>query len=182
MTSPVTTPGTPAPDSAPDSTLAPVCPNCGSALHLEHDGALDAWACPQHHGLGFTLSEAYSRMDEAEIHTIWQQARAGDAGTLACPICSARMVAVSVAPTSEAATTIALDVCLADEFIWFDAGELDEVPVDTNAPAPDPAEDAQLEEITEQFGDSLSAEWSERDSETMRDHLIHRLGTPNTNA
>ncbi len=158
-----------------------MCPNCGSALHLEHDGALDAWACPQHHGLGFTLSEAYSRMDEAEIHTIWQQARAGDAGTRACPICSARMVSVSVAPTTEAATTIALDVCLADEFIWFDAGELDEIPVDTNAPVPDPEEDAQIAEITERVRADRSARSGRaRDSETMRDHLIHRLGPPST--
>ena len=175
MTSPVTT-------STDSATVAPVCPNCGSALQLEHDGELDAWACPQHHGLGFTLSEAYSRMDEAEIHTICQQARAGNAGTRACPICSARMVSVSVAPTAETATTIALDVCLADELFWFDAGELDDIPVDTNAPVPNPEEDARIAEITNEFGQSLGAEWSERDSATMRDHLIHRLGTRTTDA
>jgi len=176
MTSPVTT-------STDSATSAPVCPNCASALQLEHDGELDAWACPNHHGLGFTLSEAYSRMDEAEIHAIWQQARAGDAGARACPICSARMVSVSVAPAADATeTTIALDVCLADEFIWFDAGELDEIPADTNTPEPNPEEEARIEEISEEFGQSLSSEWSERDRETLRDHLIHRLGKPDTGA
>ncbi len=150
MTSPVTT----STNSAP--TSAPVCPNCGSTLQLEHDGELDAWACPQHHGLGFTVSEAYKRMDEGEIHTIWQQARTASAGSRTCPICTTTMVSVTVAPTAAATTdplpTLSLDVCLVDEFIWFDAGELHEIPVDTNEPAPDPEEDAQIAQITEQFG------------------------------
>ena len=179
MTSPVTT----STNSTPSS--APVCPNCGSPLHLEHDGALDAWACPQHHGLGFTISEAYERMDEAEIHAIWEQARAASAGSRTCPICATTMVSVTVAPTAgatpDATTTLGLEVCLADEFIWFDAGELDAIPVDTNDPAPNPEEEAHLAEITEQFGDELGTEWSARDSETMRDHLIHRLGPHDAN-
>jgi hypothetical protein len=41
-------------------------------LRLEHDGALNAWVCPNDHGLGFTVSEAYERIGEDEIHAIWQ--------------------------------------------------------------------------------------------------------------
>jgi Zn-finger nucleic acid-binding protein len=160
----------------------------GSPLALEHSGDLDAWECPQHHGLGFTISEAYERMDEAEIHAIWQQARAASAGSRACPICTTTMVSVTVAPTAGATDepttdplpTLGLDVCIVDEFIWFDAGELDAIPVDPDDPAPNPEEEAHLAEITEQFGDELSTEWSARDSETMRDHLIHRLGPHTT--
>jgi Zn-finger nucleic acid-binding protein len=162
-----------------------VCPNCGSPLRLEHDGELDAWACPQHHGLGFTISEAYERMDEAEIHAIWQQASGASAGSRTCPICATTMVSVTVAPTpdaaTDAATTLGLDVCLADEFIWFDAGELDEIPVDTNEPVPDPEEDAHIAQITKIFGSALTTEWSSRDSEKLRDHLLHRLGPHTSN-
>jgi len=171
MTSPVTTTTDPAPSPAP------ACPSCGSPLHLEHNGELDAWACPQGHGLGFTISEAYERMDEAEIRAIWQQARIAIPGPRACPICATTMVTVTVAPTSGAPATLGLDVCLADELVWFDAGELDAIPVDSNEAAANPEEDAHLAEITEQFGDALSEEWSARDSERMRDHLLHRLGT-----
>jgi Zn-finger nucleic acid-binding protein len=170
----------PAPAPTPAPTPAPVCPNCRSALQLEHDGELDAWACPQHHGLGFTVSAAYERMDDNEIHTIWQQARTANAGSRPCPICATTMVSVTVAPTAEA-TTLSLDVCLVDEFIWFDAGELDEIPVDTNEPAPNPDEEAHIAQITQQFGSELTAEWSERDSETLRDHLLHRLGPRDSN-
>ncbi len=147
-------------------------------MSLEHDGELDAWACPQHHGLGFTVSEAYARMDEAEIHTIWQQARTATAGSRTCPMCAMAMVSVTVAPTTDAPSALNLDVCLVDEFIWFDAGELDAIPVDTNEPVPSPDEDAHIAQITEQFGSELTAEWSERDRETLRDHLLHRLGPP----
>ena len=87
------------------------------------------------------------------------------------------MVSVTVAPVADATTTLHLDVCLVDEFIWFDAGELDAIPVDTNDPAPNPEDDAHIAQITKQFGSELTAEWSQRASETMRDHLIHRLGT-----
>ena len=156
-TGPMTSPVTTSTNSAP--TSAPVCPNCGSTLQLEHDGELDAWACPQHHGLGFTVSEAYERMDESEIHTIWQQARTASAGSRTCPICTTTMVSVTVAPTPRTRPThpLSLDVCLVDEFIWFDAGELDEIPVDTNEPVPNPEEDAQIAQITEQFGSELTA-------------------------
>jgi Zn-finger nucleic acid-binding protein len=90
------------------------------------------------------------------------------------------MVSVTVAPTTDAPSALTLDVCLADEFIWFDAGELDAIPVDTNEPVPDPAEDAHIAQISEQFGRELSAEWSERDTETLRDHLLHRIGPRDT--
>ena len=36
-------------------------------------------------------------------------------------------------------------------------------------------EDAHLAQITQQFGSELTAEWSQRDHETLRDHLLHRL-------
>ena len=154
---------------------SPVCPNCGSVLHLEHEGALIAWVCPNDHGLGFTVSEAYERIDEDEIHAIWQQARTAEPGTRACPMCATTMVAVGVPPSAHSDTVLNLDVCLVDELLWFDAAELDVIPVATPDPVPSPEEAARIATITKQFGDQLSTEWEARDRMTLRDHLLHRL-------
>jgi hypothetical protein len=144
-------------------------------LHLEHDRGLDAWVCPQDHGLGFTLSEAYERIGNDEIHAIWQRARTAAPGTRACPICATTMVAVAVPPSVDADAVMNLDVCLVDELLWFDAGELDGIPIETPDPGPTPEEDTRIAAITKQFGDDLSSDWTARDSATMRDHLLHRL-------
>jgi Zn-finger nucleic acid-binding protein len=165
--------------SASASTPAvPVCPNCGSALHLERDGALDAWVCPNGHGLGFTVSEAYERIGEDEIHTIWQQARTASPGTRACPMCATTMVAVAVPPNAHVSTVLNLDVCLVDELFWFDAGELDIIPIESPDPGPSREEEAHLATIAKQFGDQLISEWAARENTTLTDHLIHRLKTP----
>lgn len=49
---------------------APKCPQCGAELKLGASGRLDAWACPAGHGVGFTLSEAYERVQEDEISSL----------------------------------------------------------------------------------------------------------------
>ena len=148
-----------------------------AACQLEHDGELDAWACPQHHGLGFTVSEAYARMDEAEIHTIWQQARTATRGIAHVPDLlddDGLGDALHRPPTPEHA--LSLDVCLVDEFIWFDAGELDAIPVDTNEPVPNPEEDAHIAQITEQFGERAHRGMvGARQRDAARPPL-HRLG------
>jgi hypothetical protein len=161
---------------ASNSTPAtPVCPNCDSVLNLEHNGALNAWVCPNDHGLGFTVTEAYERIGEDEIHAIWQRARTAEAGTRACPMCAATMVAVAVPPTLDSHVVLNLDVCLVDELLWFDAAELDIIPIETPDPPPSPEEEAQIATIMKRFGDNLSSEWDTRDSSTLRDHLLHRL-------
>lgn len=158
------------------SLSAPICPTCGSPLELEHDGGLDAWVCPKGHGLGFTLSEAYARIDDDEIRAIWQQARVATPGTHPCPICGTTMVTVAVAPQAESDTALDLDVCLTDELFWFEAGELDVVPVAAPDETPSAEDEARLAEITTDFGEELSEEWEARDNAPLRAHLIHRYG------
>jgi Zn-finger nucleic acid-binding protein len=144
-------------------TTTPACPTCGAALRLKRDGVLDAWLCPAGHGQGFTLTEAYERIDGDEVRAIWQQARASSPGTRACPLCGDTMVSMTVAPTRTAdEPSLPLDVCLRDELLWFDAGELDMVPAraDDEDDAAARADDARIAEITRQFGVELTAGWS----------------------
>jgi Zn-finger nucleic acid-binding protein len=144
-------------------TTTPACPTCGAELRLKRDGVLDAWLCPAGHGKGFTLTEAYERIDDDEVQAIWQQARESAPGTRACPLCGETMVAMTVAPTVGGDATLPLDVCLRDELLWFDAGELDAVPVrsgDDDDNVADLADDARIAEITRQFGVELTAGWS----------------------
>ena len=160
---------------------APICPTCGAPLTLEHDGSLDAWVCPHAHGMGFTLSEAYERIDGDEIKTIWQHARVADPGHRPCPICGITMVTVAVAPRAESDADLDLDVCLVDELFWFDAGELDDIPVVAPDAPPTAEETTRLAQITTEFGDELTEEWEARDNAPLRDHLIHRYGDRTAN-
>lgn len=41
-------------------------------LKLGPSGKLDAWSCPAGHGIALTLSEAYERLEDDEIHAIWK--------------------------------------------------------------------------------------------------------------
>jgi len=126
--------------------------------------------------MGFTLSEAYVRIEEDEIRTIWQQARVAAVGSRPCPICSTTMVKVAVAPRGSNDAALDLDVCVVDEFFWFEAGELDAIPVATPDPVPSPEEAARIVEITKEFGNELSEGWGARDNTRLRDHLINRYG------
>lgn len=88
------------------------------------------------------------------------------------------MVAVAVPPNAHVSTVVHLDVCLLDELFWFDAGELDMVPIESPDPGPSREEEAQLATIAKQFGEQLTSEWAARENTTLTDHLIHRLKTP----
>ena len=148
----------------------PACPACRAVLALEHDHAFDAWGCPEGHGLAFTLSEAYERLRDEEIHAIWQRARAGDPTPSArgCPMCERTMVAVPCG-------AVTLDVCLVDEVFWFDAGELEQLPPDVPDAPPTDEEQAALDRITDEFGDALDAGWDAEEAATLTGRLADRL-------
>jgi Zn-finger nucleic acid-binding protein len=151
------------------STLpAPACPTCRADLELAADGELDAWRCPEGHGLAFTLSEAYERLADGDIHAIWAAAATAPHGTHGCPMCERTMVAVPC-------ESITLDVCTVDEVLWFDAGELEAMPPDTPAPTPNAAEERALASVTEQFGDALDAGWDAEERSTITGRLTALL-------
>jgi Zn-finger nucleic acid-binding protein len=146
---------------------SPKCPQCRAELKLGASGRLDAWACPAGHGVGFTLSELHERAQEDELARLWERAKSADAGKHACPMCDRGMVTVTIAvdtdelverrvedKTDDARVT--LDVCRDDQFIWFDPGELDELPEDLPEPEPSVAEAAQIDRITTAYERELA--------------------------
>jgi Zn-finger nucleic acid-binding protein len=148
------------------STLpTPACPTCRSDLALTADRGFDAWVCPHGHGLAFTLSEAYARLADADIQEIWSAARYAPRGRRGCPMCEATMVTVPC-------EGVALDVCVTDEVLWFDTGELEALPPDAPAPPPDPREEAALESVTDRFGDALDAGWDAEERHTITGRLM----------
>ena len=149
---------------------APACPTCREELTLEADDTFNAWTCPAGHGLAFTLSEAYERLPDDEIQAIWQRARSTDVATSTrgCSMCGATMVAVPC-------ESITLDVCVIDEVLWLDAGELDQLPPDVPEAPPSPEETAWLEAVTEEFGDALTAGWDAEEQATITGRLAARF-------
>lgn len=154
--------------------VTPQCPECGANLELGASGKLDAWACPAGHGAGFTLSELHERAQEDELARLWEAALIATAGKHACPMCDRAMVRVTIGVDADELverrvkdTTddgrVTLDVCCDDQFIWFDPGELDELPDDLPEPKPSAAEAAQVERITTAYEREL-AEAYEDDS------------------
>lgn len=150
------------------SAARPTCPACGTHLVLRQEGdKLHAWICSAGHGLGFTLSEAYERLQEDEIRRIWKLAKTAVATGRPSPFDGKPMAPVRVGLTaddSEAkaapdATTVEIEVDVANEFIWFDPGELDEFPEDRSDPTPSAQEMAALGRIRTAFGESLAANW-----------------------
>ncbi len=134
---------------------APKCPQCGADLVLGASGKLDAWSCPAGHGLGFTISEAYERLEGDEVHRIWQASEHAGPGKYACPMCSRPMDNVCVGVGSDGSPQESLDVCRDDEFIWFDPGELDEFPQGAPAAAPSADELKEIDQIRATFDHNL---------------------------
>lgn len=169
------------------SPLAPPrCHSCSEELVLGAVGELNPWSCPGGHGLGFTLSESYERLQEDEIDELWQAARTATARGVACPFCSQPMAVISVeADADEAAEgatgdgptvfTAELDVCERDQFIWFDPGELDGMPEDLPDPEPTAQQQADLEKIRENFRAGMKDAWEQRGDEHVTERMYDRV-------
>jgi len=151
---------------------SPQCPQCGAELKLGARGRLDAWACPEGHGIGLTLSEAHERAQEDELSRIWEAAKTASPGKHACPMCDQAMANVTIGVdadedpegrSGDAADTlqVTLDVCRDDQFIWFDPGELDELPEDLPEPKPTSAEVVQIDRITTAYERELDAAYED---------------------
>jgi Zn-finger nucleic acid-binding protein len=148
--------------------VSPQCPQCRSELQLGASGRLDAWTCPKGHGVGLTLSEAHERAQEDELSQLWEGAKTAELGQHICPMCDRGMASVTIGidadegpgdPTGPLQVT--LDVCRDDQFIWFDPGELEEMPEDLPEPRPSPTEVAKLAEIRKTYDSELDAAWKD---------------------
>jgi Zn-finger nucleic acid-binding protein len=157
----------------------PKCAQCGAELKLGASGQLDAWTCPAGHGVGFTLSEAYGRIQDDELSKIWHDSEQGSPGKHACPMCAVPMVNVSVAVDADESADgepgdqpdsaqVSLEVCREDQFIWFDPGDLDAFPQDLRNAEPSAEELGQIARIRKDFDQSID--------ETYADHgLLSRF-------
>jgi Zn-finger nucleic acid-binding protein len=164
---------------------SPQCPHCRSELELDTTGRLDAWICPQGHGVGLTLSEAHERAQEDELSRLWEGAKTAEPGQHACPMCDRPMASVSIGVDADEARAghgdtpdtlrVTLDVCRDDQFIWFDPGELDELPEDLPDPKPSAEEVAQLARIRKAYDSELDVAY-EDDSQLGRfaDRVVKR--------
>lgn len=136
-----------------------------------------------------TLSELYERAQEDEIHRLWALARSTPAPAdpalgRACPMCGRTMVSVTVGTDADEVDEgrtgdgpdigeVPVDVCVADQVVWFDVAELELLPADLPDPQPTAEQEAALADITRQFGDELVASESARVGFTTR--LLRRL-------
>jgi Zn-finger nucleic acid-binding protein len=170
------------------SLSTPICPSCRAALTLTHEGTFNSWACPAGHGVAATLTQGYERLQEDELHHVWQLARAATPTTEArsCPVCEHPMVNVEVPydpdeieegqPGDGADTGAAwLDVCVDCEVIWFDAGELMAFPADLPDAEPTPAELDAVAKIRDTFGQGVEAAEHAREDAQLTEHLYRRI-------
>lgn len=178
-------------DEAMASVTRPHCPRCGAELELGSMGEVDHWSCPAVHGLAMTLSEAHGRLQNDEVARLWERARAAEPGPLPGPFGGVNMVRIVLpwdtdeAPEgaeddTEDLGAVELDVDLDNQFIWFDMGELDELPEDLPDAPPSPQEEAALARITAEFSCSVDDALGARDdgelTERIYTHLSRRPG------
>lgn len=106
----------------------PHCPTCGAELHLE-TGDLPAWLCPAGHGVAATLPAARKRVDDEVVTRAWAEARKASAGERSCPFCTKPMTPVAwTVDDVQPPASVVLDLCRADQLLWFDVGELELLP------------------------------------------------------
>jgi Zn-finger nucleic acid-binding protein len=165
------------------------CPTCNAELKLTNHDTFDSWVCPAGHGLAATLSELYERAQEDEIHRLWALARAatgsGPAAGRACPMCQRAMVSITVPTDSDEAeegqpgdtadgAEVPVEVCVVDEVVWFEAGELEQLPRDLPDPQPTAEQEAALADIRRQFGEQIAAALAD-DPQSITEHITSRL-------
>jgi Zn-finger nucleic acid-binding protein len=170
----------------------PSCPHCGSQLERGEHGEVDFWSCPRMCGLAMTLSEAHGRLQNDEVDDLWQRARNAPKGPLPSPFGGPRMVRfvlpwdLDEAPDGTEGDTedlgeVELDVDLDNRFIWFDTGELDELPDDLPDALPTAGENEALERITKHFagsyGEAIDARDDSQISERIHQQIARRPGT-----
>lgn len=165
----------------------PSCPVCGAPLSLGSRGEVDSWSCGQGHGLAMTLSEAHVALQDDEVALLWQLARTSREPGRPSPFAPhAPMVRITLpydedeAPEGEPGDTtnlgsVELDVDLEQQFIWYDAGELDELPADVENAAPSPEELARLEQVRTQFSQDVGEALDARDDDELTERLYRHI-------
>lgn len=172
------------------SVSKPQCPHCRAELHLDtvqlRDGfPLDCWTCLGGHGMALTLAESHDQLQEDELARLWELARSAPPGPLP-GLLGGRMVRIVLPYDEDEALEgeegdtedigeVELDVDLDNQFVWFDTGELEELPADLPDPEPTAEENAALSQITQQFSSDIEAALQASDDHEISERIYNRV-------
>lgn len=165
------------------SNLTYLCPQCRSTMAAVKKDDFDTWECKDGHGVGFTVSEAHGRLQEDEIRSIWQAAKSAPPSSLKSPILGRPMVAITIVVDDDeiegnegpGARPVTVDVCLDEQFLWFQVVALENMPLDLpNPPAP-PEELARIHQIRGEIREVASLEAGSEESSV--DDVGYRFGS-----
>ncbi len=120
------------------------CPVCGVALEQGHKSGLETWQCPEAHGVGINLIEAYGHLQRDELEAIWGNAKDAPESPLVSPITGKRMVEVTFdvdddmkfGTTDGEARSMTIEVDTENYFGWFSFEELRSMPIDDTRRGP----------------------------------------------
>lgn len=150
------------------SDATPICPDCSVALELGAAGGPSFWSCPAGHGVGFTMTAAYGRIDADQIAHAWSAAQNADECETSCPVCHRAMVG-SAFPAAGDAVTAA--VCREDEMFWLAGGRLDRLPAATPAAEPSAEELHNLALVRRSFDEGIDHAIREEHAEGILDRV-----------
>ena len=103
-----------------------LCPRCNQRLvRIARPGGI-AFQCPRCQGCAVGISVLRKVAPNKLVNEMWLRARQDDASPGAeCAICHRPMAEVPIHTNNG---TMALDVCAACQFVWFDTKELEQLP------------------------------------------------------
>jgi membrane associated rhomboid family serine protease/Zn-finger nucleic acid-binding protein len=103
-----------------------ICPRCQVQLVRYRSHAGLVWQCPRCRGRGVALPVLRRGVEGSAVRYLWVAAtRGGVRSPLQCPSCQNPMRQVVVG----AGARITVDVCTLCQFVWTDAGELEQMPL-----------------------------------------------------
>lgn len=123
-----------------------VCPRCQEPLQRYRSFAGLVWQCRRCGGRAVALSVLRKAVEKRTIRAIWVTAtQGGTRSQLRCPSCRKPMRQASTG----AGASVTLDVCELCQFVWTDAGELEQMPL---APPPSPPTKPHLTQKAKEAG------------------------------
>jgi len=112
-----------------------LCPRCLEPLMRYRSHAGLVWQCPRCGGRAVALSVLRKAVEERLVRALWVAATQGGVRSpLPCPSCRHPMNQAAVT----ASAPITVDVCERCQFVWTDAGELEQMPPAPPAPPSEP--------------------------------------------
>ncbi|HXC50080.1 MAG TPA: zf-TFIIB domain-containing protein [Candidatus Limnocylindrales bacterium] len=159
------------------------CPQCRTPLAALKEGDFDAWQCPEGHGIGVTLTEAYGHFQDDEIHAIWTASKSAPKSTLKSPVLGSPMVAVTVVVDDDeiegnegpGAHLVTLDVAPDEQFLWIHVADFRGMPTDLPNPPPSAEQRARLDELGMESRASIGRDLDSRETDESR--LGYRVGS-----